>query len=307
VTSARRLWSLSLALALLGVAATVAAGAVAVTRVDFATPSLAEVMAVCQRWVLPQLTTASALVFALGSVSLAAVLLCTRSAARQLLAARRFERRLPVTGNLAGARDVRVIADDAPHAFCVGWRRPRIYLSQGALDMLDEAEVRAVIDHERHHAGRRDPLRLLTARSLGEGLFFIPGLRRLAERYAALAELAADEAAVKAAHGPKPLASALLAFESHPSPVVVGVAPERVDSLLGQRARFELPVLLLVGGAATVGVLVALTVGVAGAAGHATVAFPVLVAQVCMLAMAAAPLLLGATGLLGARRLLSGR
>jgi len=298
---------LSLAVALLGVAATVAAGAVAVTRVDFAAPSFAELMAACQRWVFPHLTTTSVLVVALGSVSLAALALCLRSAARQVLASRRFESRLPLIGDLPGVPGGRVVADSAPHAFCLGWLRPRIYVSRGALDALDGAEREAVIAHELHHARRRDPLRLLLARSLGEGLFFLPVLRRLAERYAALAELAADEAAVKASRGPQPLASALLVFDTHPSPVVVGIAPERVDSLLGRRARFELPVLLLAGGLATIGVLVAVTVGMVRAAGHGTIELPVLAAQACMLAMAAVPVMLGATGVLSARRLLGRR
>ena len=308
MTSARRLWSLSVAVALLGVAATAAAGAVAVTRVDFAGgPSFAEFMAACQRWIFPHLTTSSLLVIALGSVSLAAVALSARSAARQLLGARRFERRLPVSGDLVGVPRGRVVADSAPHAFCLGWLRPRIYVSQGALDALGEAERGAVIAHERHHARRRDPLRLLLARALGEGLFFLPVLRRLAERYAALAELAADEAAVKASRSPQPIASALLAFDAHPNPVVVGIAPERVDSLLGRRARFELPVLLLAGGLATIAVLVAVTVGMAGATGHATIGLPALAAQACMMTMAAVPLMLGAMGTLSARRLLGGR
>lgn len=222
-----------------------------------------------------------------------------------MLSARRLERRLVVTGDLDGVPGGRVVADSAPHAFCVGWLHPRIYVSQGALNLLDAAEREAVFAHELHHAGLRDPMRLLLARSLGEGLFFLPLLRRLAGRYEALAELAADEAAVKAGSGPQPLASALLAFDTHPSPAVVGIAPERVDSLLGERIRFELPVLLMVGGLATIGMLVVITVGVAGAAGQATVALPVVAAQACMLAMAALPLVPGAVGVLSVRRLLA--
>lgn len=307
MTSARRLWSLSLVVALLGLAATAAAGIVTVTRIDFAAASFAEFMGACRSLIFPHLTIPSVLVVALGIVSLVALALCARSAGRQILGVRRLERRLVVTGDLGGARGGRVVADRAPRAFCVGWVHPRIYVSQGALDALDVAEREAVIAHELHHARRRDPLRLLLARSLGEGLFFLPVLRRLAERYEALAELAADEAAVKAGGGPKPLASALLAFDTRLRPAVVGIAPERVDSLLGRRARFELPILLMVGGLATVAVLVAITVGVAGAAGQATVALPVVAAQACMLAMAALLLVLGAIGVLSVRRLRDGR
>lgn len=307
MTSARRLWRLLLAIALLGLSATVAAGVLAATRIELTGPPLAAFAAACQRWLLPQFTTASLLVGALGGVSLAAVALCVRSAARQLLAARAFERGLPVTGGLSGLPRGWVVADRVPQAFCIGWLRPRIYLSQGALDVLDEAERDAVIAHERHHARRRDPLRLLLARSLGEGLFFLPVLRRLAQRYEDLAELAADEAAVNAARGTRPLASALLAFDAHPGPAVVGIAPERVDSLLGRPGRLELPARLLVGGLATIGALVTVTTVTAGAAARGAVDLPVVMAQACMLAMVAVALMLGAMGVLSVRRLRDGR
>ncbi len=306
MTSARRLWRLSLAVALLGLSATVAAGTLAATRVDLSGSSPAAFAAACQR-LIPPVTSASLLVGVLGGVSLAAVALGARSAARQLLIARAFERRLPVTRGLAGVARGRVVADRVPQAFCIGWLRPRIYVSQGALDLLDGAEREAVIAHEHHHARWRDPLRLLLARSLGDGLFFLPIVRRLAQRYEALAEVAADEAAVNAGRGPRPLASALLAFDAHPGPAVVGIAPERVDSLLGRPGRFELPVRLLAGGLATIGALMTVTTVTAGAAARASVELPVVIAQACMAAMVAVPLMLGTLGVLSARRLRDGR
>lgn len=114
--------------------------------------------------------------------------------------------------------------------------------------LLSHEELDAVIAHESHHARRRDPLRLLVARSVAADLFFLPVMRRLAERYAAMAELAADEAAVGATRGPRALASALLAFDAHPSPAVVGIAPERIDHLLGRDVRWDLPTLTLLAG-----------------------------------------------------------
>jgi hypothetical protein len=141
------------------------------------------------------------------------------------------------------------------------------------------------------------------ARSLAEGLFFLPALRRLTERYAAIAELAADEAAAKARGGRPALASALLAFDEHPSPIAVGIARERVDHLLGRQARWEAPTLLVIGAVATLAVLLAVTFRLAEVAGHGTIALPALLAEACMLAMAGAPLAVGAMAVLGGRRL----
>ncbi|MGH2970414.1 MAG: M56 family metallopeptidase [Solirubrobacteraceae bacterium] len=302
MSSARRLWWLHATLLGAGVLG-LASALVAVARlVDFELPSASELAAACRGVGLGELNLASGFVILVGSGGLAAVVLSLRAAVRELAAVRRLRRALPVLG--PGSDDNTIVIDaERPLAFCVGPLRPLVYVSRGALETLDRDEVTAVLAHEAHHAKRRDPLRLLVARSLAEGLFFLPGLRRLAQRYAALAEVAADEAAVRAVGSPKPLAAALLAFDAHPSPVAVGIAPERVDHLLGRRASWELPFMLLAASAATAGALLALSIRLATQPGHASVGLPELAAQACMLAMAAAPLVLGATALLGALRL----
>jgi len=302
MASARRVWALQLAVALLGAAATAAALLVAVSRIDFRVPSLGELAAACQRYALPGLRPASLLVLVLGSVALAAIVLSVRAVGRQLRAGWRFERGLQILGPLPGLTRAHVVDADEPQAFCIGLLRPRIYVSRAALELLGEDERAAVLAHEAHHARRRDPLRLLVARSLAEGLWFMPAVRRLPERYAALAELAADQAATAGRGGRRALASALLAFDEHPSPAAVGIAPERVEHLLGQRPRWELPTLLLLGALATIGALLAVTVRLADATAHATVGLPLLAAQACMLAMALGPIVLGALALLGGRR-----
>ncbi len=307
MTSARRLWRLQIAFGLTGTAGASAALVVALTRVDFSVPSAAELAQACQRWALPHTGSMSLLVLGLGSLGLAALALTARAALRHVRASRRFEQRLRVVGAGPNLPHIYVLADERPHAFCVGWLRPRIYVSRGALAALDREERAAVIAHEAHHARRRDPLRLAIARSLGEGLFFLPVVARLADRYGDLAEVAADEAAVRAGHGPRALAGALLALDAHPSPAAVGIAPERVDHLLGHRARWELPLIVVLGGLVTIGVLGALTVRVVEAADHASIGLPALIAQTCMLLMAAVPIMLGASALLGGRRLLRRR
>jgi hypothetical protein len=304
MASSRRVWALQLALGLLGVLATGTALLVAVTRIDFSLPSLSELAAACQRYALADVRPASVLVLVLGSVGLAAVVRTVAAVVRQLRASRRFERALRSVGRVPGAF---VFEAREPYAFCVGLLRPRVYVSRAALDLLDDDELEAVLAHEAHHVRRRDPLRLLVARALGDGLFFLPLVRRLAERYAALAELAADEAAASGRGGRRALASALLAFDAHPSPAAVGIAPERVEHLLGRSPTWELPAMLLLGAAATVGMLIAMTVRLAEVTGQAAVDLPALAAQACMLAMSLGPVVVGALGLLGGRRLVRGR
>jgi beta-lactamase regulating signal transducer with metallopeptidase domain len=303
MTSARRTFALCAALGVTGVGIALTAIVVALSRLDVAPPSVSELIAACRSWVLPDLGVASLAVLGLGSLGIAVIALMLRSALRQLRATRRFERELAVVGPLPEDPRVRLVDEAAPRAFCAGMLRPRVYLSRGAAELLSDDERRAVLAHEFHHARQRDPLRLLIARSLGAGLFFLPAVRRLAERHATLAELAADEAAERAAGGKRALASALLAFDAHPDPTVVGIAPERVDRLLGQRLSMELPLLLMGGAAATLAVLGALTIRGMQATQHASVSLPGVLAQVCMLAMAGLPLLLGAAGLLGGRRM----
>jgi hypothetical protein len=307
MTSARRVWALQLAVALVGAVATVAALLVALSRIDFGVPSLGELAAACRRYALPELRPASLLVLVVGSVSLAAVALGLRAVVRQLHAGRRFERGLELLGPVPGVARAHVVDDDAPQAFCIGLLAPRIYVSRATLELLADDEHAAVLAHEAHHARRRDPLRLLVARALAEGLFFLPAVRRLPERYAALAELAADDAAAGGRGGRRALASALLAFDEHPSPGAVGIAPERIEQLLGQRPTWELPTLLLLGAMATIAALIAVTVRLAAATEHATVGLPVLAAQACMVAMALGPVVVGALGVLGGFRLARAR
>jgi Zn-dependent protease with chaperone function len=193
-----------------------------------------------------------------------------------------------------------------PRAFCAGLLRPRIYLSTGALSVLSSDELDAVLAHEAHHARVRDPLRVFVVRVVSDALFFLPAARKLAERYAALAELAADAAAVRR-RGPQPLASALLTFEAA-DPAVVGIAPERVDHLLGERPAWQLPVALIAWAltALTAVAVVALRLDAVQVDGP-VLNVPLLAAQACMLLMAALPVLLGGLSILGARRAIARR
>lgn len=232
------------------------------------------------------------IVAALGSVVTARAL---AGALRELRASRRFHRRLASQG-LQLLHGALLIADAQPRAFCAGLIRPRVYLTTGAVAILDDGALRAVLAHEDHHARRHDPLRLAAGRVLTSALFFLPGLGQLAERQQALAELSADESAVSAAPANRSaLARAMLSFSENPASAhCTGVDPARVDYLLGDPPSWRFPALLCIAIAATIALLatVILLIGQA-ASGSATLALPFLSRQPCIVVLAAIPTALG--------------
>jgi BlaR1 peptidase M56 len=307
MSSASRFYRMSLALGVAGAVATLGTLAVALSSVELAPPSLSALASACRRFFVPDPSPAALLALSLALLGAVVLILAGRSLARQLRAHRRFLAGLWAVGGakIAGV-PVTLVEDHRPHAFCAGYLRSRIYLSTGALERLSEAQaqLRAVVAHERHHMRRRDPVRILLARVLGDSLFFMPVLGRLAERYRGLSELAADEEAVRQA-GAGALASALLAFgeRGHPG-VVVGIARERVDHLLGEGPRWELPISLLAGSLVAIALLVAVAVGAKPWMSTASLNVPMLMAQACMVVMAGLAILAAAGGLLFSRTLL---
>jgi hypothetical protein len=215
-------------------------------------------------------------------------------AAREAVAALRFGRRLQ-REDAVPFRDAYLIEDERPLAFCAGLLRPRVYISTGAVALLDDPALDAVLVHERHHARRRDPLRLAAGRVLARALFFMPGLGELARRQEALSELSADESALIA--GPESrsaLARAMLSFSGSGA---VGFDPARVDHVLGESPpswRFPAMLCLLAASAAALVLALAVLAGRV-ATGAATLAPPFLSRQPCVLVLALLPAALGLT------------
>jgi hypothetical protein len=241
----------------------------------------------------PELNQAGWLVIGLAAVGATAIAIGARATQRQRCAYRGFLDRLEVLGRLEDHPTVNVIAGSRPEAFCAGYLRPTIYISEGALAALDAPELGAVLAHEQHHRLVRDPLRFALAGILSQALFFVPIMRSLRDRYADLAELSADRAAVRASAGRQaPLASALLVFDAAAPPGASGISPERVDSLLGQPARWRLPGTLM---AASLAALSAMSLLIwqssEVASVRATFNPPFLSSQPCVMMIALLPLL----------------
>ena len=110
----------------------------------------------------------------------------------------------------AGTRDLRVLGVAQPLAYCLPGVRSRVVVSEGALSTLTDAEVTAILSHERAHLRARHDL-VLEAFTAVHAAF--PRLVRSANALRAvqlLVELLADDAAVRAT-GRTPLARALVA------------------------------------------------------------------------------------------------
>lgn len=136
---------------------------------------------------------------------------------------------------------------------------------------------------------------------LGHALFFLPALPKLAVRCAEVAELRADAAAVRNGDGDcAPLASALLAFgdAAHPG---VGIAPDRIDHLLGQPIASRTPRAWILLAALTLTFIDAATVLIGQSASTGlTLNLPLLSRQPCIVVLAAIPLVAVATVLVRA-------
>ena len=184
-------------------------------------------------------------ILTLAAVGFAVIGIAVVAAGQEIAGALRLRRRLNAAGPVPHDGAL-IIEDHVPRAFCAGLFRPRTYVSSAAVALLDEQALEAVLAHERHHAERRDPLRLATMRVMAKALFFLPPLAALARRQVSLAELSADEHAVIASCGDRSaLARAMLAFsESGSGGDGVGIDATRVDHLLGEPQNWRFPATL---------------------------------------------------------------
>lgn len=180
--------------------------------------------------------------------------------------------------------DQRVVCldDQLRYAYCAGVLAPRVYISLGTVRVLRGRELEAVLWHEGHHLRRRDPLRVLVARTLA-GMFFVaPIISELAERHEIASELEADRAVLRAQGTPRWIAGALLALgrTSPPSPHSAlsawSLSSARVDQLAEIGADVVLPPispLAVVRTAAVLAVALALALGQAARAHFVELAF----------------------------------
>ncbi len=163
-----------------------------------------------------------------------------------------------------------VVDHPAATAYCVPGIRSRIVISAGALDLLDQAELAAVLAHERAHLRERHDLVLLPFIALLRAFRWCAVAREAHAAVALLVEMLADDRALR--HRPaRELATALLrvgaAGGAHApagalaaaDPGTDGQVAARVSRLLRPAPR--LPVVAV----AAVGIIAAATVAIPAA------------------------------------------
>lgn len=96
---------------------------------------------------------------------------------------------------MPGQPRTRVLAHPVPLAYCVPGLRTATVLTDGLIDTLDEAELRAVIAHERAHLDQLHHLVLLAFRAWHSSLPWFPIANRAERSVVLLTEMLADDRA----------------------------------------------------------------------------------------------------------------
>lgn len=159
-------------------------------------------------WDLPHL-----LALVAGLTALAVLVVVLLTAGVQTLRARRRHRMLLALI----ARDdpfvpgVRVLDHPGAAAYCVPGLRSQVVISAGAMELLSEDELAAVLAHEAAHVRERHDLVLLPFGALGRALPWSKVVRDAQAQVELLIEMAADDRARRYC-SPRRLATALLRF-----------------------------------------------------------------------------------------------
>lgn len=194
-------------------------------------------------------TAARVSLLVLAALVAAGLAVLTARLGRALRAARRRTHRHADAARLVGQVDdaLGAVVVDLPGrlAYSVAGRPHTIVLSRDALDALDDAQLQAVLAHERAHLAGRHHLLLSAARALAVTLprirLFTAGSRELGR----LVEMCADDTAARG-HDGRTLVGALLALAGAPVPphgalAAAGTAViERAERLMSPPAPAQL-------------------------------------------------------------------
>jgi beta-lactamase regulating signal transducer with metallopeptidase domain len=209
---------------------------------------------------------------ALAGLGVAAVAVSVVVIRRIVLALRRFwatsrdhahDARL--VGSPKASSDVVILRADQPAAYCVAGRPHAIVLTTGAIDALGEAELAAVLAHERAHLAGRHLQLMMLLRSLSAAMPRLPLFRNAVESVGHLVEMSADDRAARQ-HGRATVLDGLVTLAGQPRPVrgalgaadtAVVVRVIRLSGPVRRCARLRQRLLLAVTMAALIGTPVA--------------------------------------------------
>jgi len=148
-----------------------------------------------------------------GMTALAVLVAVLVSAGAQTLRARRRHRALLslIARDDPGVPGVRVLDHPGAAAYCVPGLRSQVVVSEGALRLLTQDEMTAVLAHEAAHVRERHDLVLLPFAALRRALPWSSVVREAQAQVELLIEMAADDRARRYC-SPRRLATALLRF-----------------------------------------------------------------------------------------------
>jgi len=166
-----------------------------------------------------------------------------------------------ITGRALPGTGAVVLDDPRPAAYCVAGRPAAIVVTSGALAVLDQPQLTAVLAHERAHLAHRHHLLTAATRGLAAAFPGVPLFTRGAGEGARLAEMAADDAAARGSGRPAVVAALLALATGTVVPATrlaaaTHAVPARVERLLTP-PRPAMSTALAVALALTVAVLVA--------------------------------------------------
>lgn len=121
------------------------------------------------------------------------------------------------TSPLARTPDLRVLDVTEPIAYCLPGLRQRVVLSQGTFTNLDDAEITAILTHERSHLRARHDLVLEAFTAVNAAFPTVVRSKSALGSVQLLVEMLADDSAVRAT-GPTALARALVACSGSIAP-----------------------------------------------------------------------------------------
>jgi Zn-dependent protease with chaperone function len=126
---------------------------------------------------------------------------------------------------------LRVLSEETPLAYCLpALRGARVVVSVGALDRLDDSELKAVLAHEQSHLRARHDLVLEAFTALHHAFPRFVRSEVALGQARTLVELLADDDA-RRRNGPRPLARALVALAGAPAPEA-GLAAAKSSTVL---------------------------------------------------------------------------
>lgn len=116
-----------------------------------------------------------------------------------------------LVGHRTGTQDVVVIEADKPAAYAVSGQPPAIVVTSAAVAALDEAQLAAVLAHERAHLSGRHWIVVSALRGLAAVVPRLTLMTQGAQQVSLLLEMCADDAATRH-HDPRALLAGLIAL-----------------------------------------------------------------------------------------------